>query len=129
MAPGSAPPPPPPPPDVPPPPEDIPLSRPAWRTVQTRGIRNSRKRRDAPPPPQPVPEPRQVHSWVTWQREFGRFWGPYSELMIDILISQLILGWRLPPRPLNPLYLFPIAEALACSALVHPVIHTTGVKF
>ncbi|KAH0831167.1 hypothetical protein J3R83DRAFT_13743 [Lanmaoa asiatica] len=65
MAPGPAPPPPPAP-DVPPPPEDIQPIRPAWRTVPQRSSRRIRKRQDAPPP-EPVPEPRQVHSWVTWQ--------------------------------------------------------------
>ncbi|KAF8556599.1 hypothetical protein OG21DRAFT_1482945 [Imleria badia] len=66
MAPG-APPPPPPPPDVPPPHEDMPQPRPAWRTVQPRLSRRSRKRPDVAPAPEPVPEPRQAHSWVTWQ--------------------------------------------------------------
>lgn len=70
MAPG-VPPPPPPPPDVPPPPDDMPQARPAWRTVPQRVNRRSRKRQDVVPPPGPIPEPRQVHSWVTWQREFG----------------------------------------------------------
>ncbi|KAG6377334.1 hypothetical protein JVT61DRAFT_15125 [Boletus reticuloceps] len=44
-----------------PPPEDMPPARPSWRPV-----RRSRKKQEAPPP-EPVPEPRQVHSWVTWQ--------------------------------------------------------------
>lgn len=125
MAPGPPPPPPPPPPDIPPPPEDIPMSRPAWRSVQPRSTR-SRKRQGAPPPPppQPVPEPRQ-HSWAMWQREFGRIWDSYSGSMTDVLILQLILTWRLPRRPLNPLCLFPTGQALACSVLVHPVIRTT----
>ncbi|KAI9460678.1 hypothetical protein HD554DRAFT_2176531 [Boletus coccyginus] len=65
MAPG-APPPPPPPPDIPPPPEDMPPARPAWRTVPQRVSRRSRRPRE-PAPPEPTPEPRQVHSWVTWQ--------------------------------------------------------------
>ena len=69
----------PPPPDVPPPPEDMPQARPAWRTVPQRGTRRIRKRQDAPPPPEPMPEPRQVGSWVAWQREFSCVWNPYSE--------------------------------------------------
>lgn len=116
-----APPPPPPPPEVPPPPEDMPPARPAWRTVTQRG-RRIRKRPDAPPV-EPPPEPRQAHSWVTWQRKFGHVWGSYSELLIDILL-QLIHSWLLPRHPLNPLCLSPTAEALACSALVRLVIHT-----
>ena len=71
MGPGVPPPPPPPPPDVPHPPEDMPPARPAWRTVPQRSTRRPRKRDVAPPPGPPIPEPRQVHSWVTWQREFG----------------------------------------------------------
>lgn len=60
-----------PPPDAgpPPPPPDIPMARPAWRTVSTRT--SKKKKRDAvPPPPAPVaqPDPRQqVRSWATWQ--------------------------------------------------------------
>ncbi|KAF8137629.1 hypothetical protein EV363DRAFT_1318503 [Boletus edulis] len=63
----SAPPPRFPPPHIPPPSEDMPpLGRPSWRTVQQRSSRRSRKKQEAPPP-ESVPEPRQVHSWVTWQ--------------------------------------------------------------
>ncbi|KAG9313810.1 hypothetical protein JVU11DRAFT_6171 [Chiua virens] len=64
MAPGPAPPPAPPP-DAPPPPEEMPIPRPAWRTLPTRGSRRSRKS-TVPPPPPPQEPPRQ-HSWVTWQ--------------------------------------------------------------
>lgn len=87
MATGPQPPgPPPPPPDAPPPPEEMPIPRPAWRTVPQRSTRRSRKRQDPVPPP-PPPEPRQVHSWVTWQRKFGLVWDPYSESVTDIFIA------------------------------------------
>jgi hypothetical protein len=59
-----------PPPEAPHPPEP---ARPAWRTVQQRVSRKSKKPKEAPPPP-PEPELRPpVSSWATWQRKTHNF--------------------------------------------------------